>query len=81
MAALRFHATSPSVFGTGDYGRSVVRPLEGGQHGTRMAALAQKAARDEASFADFQEQVLPCERSARDEHKRDMSLKWPPCRR
>lgn len=43
--------------------------------GTEWPALAQQAARDEASFADFLEKVLQCESSAREQRKRSTLLK------
>jgi DNA replication protein DnaC len=43
--------------------------------GSEWPAVAQKAAQEEASFADFLEQVLGCELAAREQRKRSVLLK------
>lgn len=42
---------------------------------TEWPALAQQAARDEASFADFVEKLLQCESAAREQRKRSTLMK------
>lgn len=42
---------------------------------TEWPALAQQAARDEASFADFVEKLLQCESAAREQRKRTTLMK------